>query len=283
LSDDCDSQPVKLLRARPCAHGMSDALVPGKEDSDRFDRTRRIGWIDLDSVHSMRCLVIGAGALGNEVVKNLVLSGFRDLALVDMDHIVLSNLNRCLFFREENSQSKEMKALVVAERAMELDPVVKIESRTCRIEELTEDGWGEFDIVLGCLDNIAARLHANSHSYQMGIPYIDGGTNGMAGKVQVVLPPRTPCFQCGLNRSHYRVLEKRFSCTGREVSYFEPKMPAEITTTSVIAAIQVREALKIASGLEDRCIRHAFFYNGMTGMSEEFEMSFDPDCPLHQL
>ena len=262
---------------------MSDALVPGKEDSDRFDRTKRIGWIDLDSVHSMRCLVIGAGALGNEVVKNLVLSGFRDLVLVDMDHIVLSNLNRCLFFREGNSQRKEMKALVVAERAMELDPVVKIESRTCRIEELTEDSWGEFNIVLGCLDNIAARLHANSHSYQMDIPYIDGGTSGMAGKVQVVLPPRTPCFQCGLNRSHYRVLEKRFSCTGREVSYFEPKMPAEITTTSVIAAIQVREALKIASGLEDRCIRHAFFYNGMTGMSEEFEMSFDPDCPLHQL
>jgi molybdopterin/thiamine biosynthesis adenylyltransferase len=261
---------------------MSDALIPGKEDTDRFDRTRRIGWIDLETVHKMRCLVIGAGALGNEVMKNLVLSGFRNLVLVDMDHIVLSNLNRCLFFREGDSRRKEMKAVVVAEKAMILDPEVSIESRTCRVEELTEESWGEFDIVFGCLDNISARLHANSHSYHKCIPYIDGGTNGMAGKVQVVLPPRTPCFQCGLNRSHYRVLEKRFSCTGREVSYFEPKVPAEITTTSVIAAIQVREALKIASRLGEKCIRHAFYYNGMNGMSEELEISFDPDCPLHQ-
>ena len=262
---------------------MSDALIPGKADADRFDRTKRIGCIDLEEVHRKRCLVIGAGALGNEVLKNLVLSGFRSIVIVDMDHIVLSNLNRCLFFREGNSRRRELKAVVLAERSKELDPDAEIEYRTTRIEEMTEESWGEFDIIFGCLDNIAARLHANSHSYHNGVPYIDGGTDGMAGKVQVVISPTTPCLQCGLNRSHYRVLEKRYSCTGREVSYYEPKMAAEITTTSVIAAIQVREALKIASGLEEKCVRHAFYYNGLTGMSEELELSIDPDCPLHQL
>jgi hypothetical protein len=58
-------------------------------------------------------------------------------------------------------------------------------------------------------------------------------------------------------------------------------MPAEITTTSVVAAIQVRETIKIACGLEERCIRNVFHYNGMTGMSQELELSIDPDCPLH--
>ena len=116
-------------------------------------------------------------------------------------------------------------------------------------------GSASFDLVFGCLDNIAARLHVNSHSYLARSPYIDGGTNGFRGKVQVVIPPETPCLQCAMNRTHYRVMEKRFSCTGSDVSYFEPKMPAEITTTSVVAAIQVREAVKLASGRQEKCIQ----------------------------
>jgi len=260
---------------------MSDPIVPGREDGDRFDRARRIEWVDLDALAEAECLVVGAGALGNEVVKDLVLSGMRNITLVDMDQVVLSNLNRCLFFREEDDRDRAMKAEIVAERGMQLDPGVEIRAVVSRIEELHETEWERFDVVLGCLDNIMARLHANSHSYHAGIPYIDGGTFGMAGKVQMVIPPETPCFQCGLNRTHYRVLEKRFSCTGRDVSFFEPKMPAEITTTSVVAAIQVREAVKFISGRGDNCIRHVFHYNGMTGMSETLELSIDPECPLH--
>jgi len=259
---------------------MSGTIQVG-HDEDRFDRSRRIDLLDMDSINDARCLVVGAGALGNEVVKNLVLSGFRELTLVDMDHVVLSNLNRCIFFKEIDSRGRRMKAEVVAERGMGLDPDVSIEPRVCRIEDLPEDEWREHDIVLGCLDNVMARLHSNSHSYHSKIPYIDGGTYGMSGKVQVVLPPETPCFQCGLNRSHYRVLEKRFSCTGSDVTFFEPKMPAEITTTSVVAAIQTREAIKIACDLQERCIKNVFHYNGMTGLSEELELSIDPECPLH--
>jgi hypothetical protein len=86
-----------------------------------------------------------------------------------------------------------------------------------------------------------------------------------------------------MNRSHYRVMEKRFSCTGADVSYFEPKMPAEITTTSLVAAIQVREALKMASGQADKCIRNVMFYDGLNGTSEQFEVDVDSDCPMHQL
>lgn len=256
-------------------------MVPGGADIDRFDRSRRIDWIDLDSVLQTNCLVVGAGALGNEVVKNLVLSGFRSIVIVDMDHIVTSNLNRCLFFREGESYRRELKAKVLAEKAGELDSEVRVEARVSRIQELPDHDWEHFDVVLGCLDNIAARLHVNSHAYHMGIPYIDGGTYGMAGKVQVILPPSTPCFQCGLNRSHYRVLEKRFSCTGKDVTFFEPKIPAEITTTSLIAAVQVREAMKITSGMMDKCIKHVLHYNGLTGMYEELELLIDSECPLH--
>lgn len=58
-------------------------------------------------------------------------------------------------------------------------------------------------------------------------------------------------------------------------------MPAEITTTSVVAAIQVREAVKIMSGKEMDCIKHVLHYNGLTNASENLELSIDPQCPMH--
>ncbi len=251
-------------------------------DQDRLERSRRISWLDMDHIAATKCLVVGAGALGNEVVKDLVLSGFQNIELVDMDHVVRSNLNRCVFFREGDAEQKLMKSKIVATRARELDPSATIVPSIAKIETYDMERFRSFDLVLGCLDNIAARLHVNSHSYLARIPYIDGGTSGFRGKVQVVIPPDTPCLQCAMNRSHYRVMEKRFSCTGTDVSYFEPKMPAEITTTSVVAAIQVREALKLASGKGETCIRNVMFYDGLNGTSEQLEVDIDSDCPMHQ-
>jgi molybdopterin-synthase adenylyltransferase len=260
-----------------------ETLRPGMFDRDRLERSRRIAWLDMGRIETTKCLVVGAGALGNEVVKDLVLSGFKHIELIDMDHVVRSNLNRCVFFREGDADRREMKAEVVARRAAELDPSSMIVPSIARIETYDLDRFRSFDLVLGCLDNIAARLHVNSHSFLARVPYIDGGTDGFRGKVQVVLPPSSPCIQCAMNRSHYRVLEKRFSCTGTDVSYFEPKMPAEITTTSAIAAIQVREALKLVSGRSENCIRNVMYYDGLNGTESQLEVDIDRDCPMHNL
>ena len=116
-------------------------------DRDRFDRMKRIDWVDMDSIQRSRCLVVGAGALGNEVVKDLVLAGFRRITVVDMDFIVTSNLSRCLFFRDSDVK-RVMKADVVASRASEIDPDAEIRPVVADIRDL--DDW-DYDIVLGCL------------------------------------------------------------------------------------------------------------------------------------
>jgi len=256
-------------------------LRAGDADRDRWDRSRRVGGLDIDKVQKASFLVIGAGALGNEVVKDLVLAGARRLTVVDMDRVVRSNLNRCVFFREGDHEAGTPKVEAVAERARELDPSVDIATFDGRIEALPDGEWGKHDVALGCLDNVAARLHANAFSYHQGVPYIDGGTNGFAGRVQAVVPPSTPCLQCGLNRSHYRILEKRHSCTGSDVTFYEPKVPAEITTTAIVAAVQAREALKLVSGRADTVVRHVVHYHGLRNTWEELELTIDPECPLH--
>ena len=235
---------------------------------------RRIEWLDVERIRSSRCLVVGAGALGNEVVKCMVLAGFTDITVVDMDEIATSNLSRCLFFRENDVKAK--KADAVAERASGMYSDVKVKGIVSRIQDY--DGW-DHDIVMGCLDNISARLHVNSRAKYDRMPYVDGATDGFRGKVQVVLPDG-PCLECGMNKSHMKVLDTRFSCTGSGVM-FVPKVASEITTTSVIAAIQVREAMKILSGRSDLCIKDTMFYDGETGTMENLESSIGHDCPNH--
>ncbi len=235
----------------------------------------------MDAIIGARCLVIGAGALGNEVVKNLILSGVTNLTIVDMDAVVLSNLNRCVFFRTEDALAGRDKAQVIAHRAKGLNEAAMIEVIVGRVQDLPAERFKEHDLVFGCLDNVAARLHSNSHSYFHGVPYIDGATMGTSGKVQVVIPPSTPCLQCAMNRTHYRLMEKRFSCTGNDVTFFEPKMAAEITTTSAVAAVQVREGLKILSGRKDECIKNVWYYDGLANRSDVLEVDFDPECSAH--
>ena len=256
-------------------------LKVGIHDEDKFERLKRIGWIDLEKVEKANILVVGAGALGNEVIKNLVLSGFKNISLVDMDFIVKSNLNRCVFFLDSDAAEKKMKADVLAEKARLLEPTVNITPYTKKIQELPEDFIRQHTIVLGCLDNILARMHLNSHTYHAKIPYIDGGTLGVVGKVQVILPPETPCLECTMNKMHMKNLEKLFSCTGRDVTFFEPKLAAEITTTSIISAIQVRETLKIVCGHKDWIVKNIFYYDGTRNVSEILEASIDANCIHH--
>jgi len=63
-------------------------------DEDRYDRQKRVENWDQECISNAKCLVIGAGALGNEVVKNLAQLGIKRIYLVDFDDVVMANLNR---------------------------------------------------------------------------------------------------------------------------------------------------------------------------------------------
>ncbi len=242
--------------------------------ADRFNRMRMIEFLDLDAIHECRCLVVGAGALGNEVVKDLVLSGFRYITLVDHDVISRSNLSRCLFFREKDVGSVK-KARAIASRARSIDPDAWVRPNISRIQFVD---MSDHDIILGCVDNIDARIHINSHARFLSIPYIDGATHGLRGKVQTVLSDG-PCLQCAMNRTHVKQMERHFSCSGDDV--FVTPIPSDITTTAVIAGMMVREAMKIVSGRSDLCSRDMCYYDGEKGTTELLDVPVDPTCPNH--
>jgi molybdopterin/thiamine biosynthesis adenylyltransferase len=257
-------------------------VITTRKGEDRFDRSKRIPWFDLDRTQAARVLVVGVGALGNEVVKNLVLSGVGRLTLVDMDRVVRSNLNRCVFFTPEDAQENRLKVEAVAERAGRLDDGVEIRTEAQRIEDLGEGIFQGQDVIVGCLDNLATRVHVNANAYWMGTPYVDGGTMGLMGKVHAVVPPDTSCIECTLNSSHYRIIENRYSCTGVDTTFVEPKLASEVTTTAVVAAVQSREVMKLVNGRRDLVLANLFYYDGNRNVSDVLKVAINPDCPNHE-
>ncbi|KAF8732538.1 Ubiquitin-activating enzyme active site, partial [Rhizoctonia solani] len=151
---------------------------------------------------SAKTLVVGAGGIGCELLKNLVLSGFGEITLLDLDTIDLSNLNRQFLFRKKDV--KQSKALVAAATAQPFNPSVKIYPIHGNIKEPQFDvGWfKQFDIVMNALDNLDARRHVNKMCIAAGIPLIESGTAGYLGQVQPLMhhalhsPSETECFEC---------------------------------------------------------------------------------------
>ncbi len=264
----------------PTPTGVETISLESKSE-DRFERSSRIAWIDLPRVQATRVLLVGAGALGNEVAKNLVLSGFRRFTLVDMDRVVFSNLNRCLFFTEADARGHELKVNAVRRGMLALASGLEVDTHSDRVENLPEGVFADHDLIMGCVDNAAARIHVNAHAYFRGRPYIDGGTLGMVGKVQVVRPPETPCVQCTMNKTHMAEVARRYSCTGGGMTFVDAPMAAEVTTTAAVAAVQAREAVKIASGRGESALAHLWYYDGLKGTAEVLKVARNPGCPVH--
>ncbi|XP_017464924.1 PREDICTED: SUMO-activating enzyme subunit 2 [Rhagoletis zephyria] len=149
-----------------------------------------------EKIRKSKILVVGAGGIGCEILKNLVLSGFPDIEIIDLDTIDLSNLNRqFLFHREHVGKSK---AQVARESALQFNPDVKIQAYHDSIMA-TDYGvnfFKKFDIVLNALDNRAARNHVNRMCLHAEVPLIESGTAGYNGQVELIKKGLTQCYEC---------------------------------------------------------------------------------------
>ena len=134
-------------------------------DSDKFDRQKRIlGW-DQKKISEATVIIVGAGATGNEVVKNLVLTGIGKIILIDYDLIDVSNLNRCVLFSSQSALNKDYKVDAVKKACEELNPDTEIISIKKDLKDIDKGLYKKADVVCSCLDNVEARLEANNYSY----------------------------------------------------------------------------------------------------------------------
>ncbi|KAI0484379.1 hypothetical protein GGR56DRAFT_22870 [Xylariaceae sp. FL0804] len=168
---------------------------PATMDRDSFNRQSQ-GPTLHTSVKEARVLMIGAGGIGCELLKNLVLSGFGEVHIVDLDTIDLSNLNRQFLFRHEHI--KKSKALVAKEAAQRFNPNIKLVAHHANIKDahFNVEWFRGFRLVFNALDNLEARRHANRMCLAADVPLIESGTTGFNGQVQVIKKGVTACYDC---------------------------------------------------------------------------------------
>ncbi len=266
-------------------------------DSDIFDRQKRIkGW-NQSEISNSTIMVIGVGAIGNEVVKNLVLIGVGKIILIDYDFINPSNLNRCILFNVENLQQKEYKVDVIKDACNKLNPDVEIITVKKDLNEIDKSFYEKSDVICSCVDNIEARLEANNYAYYYEIPFVDSGIDEFYGSVQSVYSgvKNTACLQCNVSDMDLELMWKKFSCTGEELDNKDGEtmrlIPAIITTTSIIGGLQSQQVIKFILGIEyfkenkkwnpnigEPLIGKQLNYNGLLNKFEVIEKLKNPQC-----
>jgi molybdopterin/thiamine biosynthesis adenylyltransferase len=247
---------------------------------DRYSRLSLIPWWDQKKIQQTRALVIGAGALGNEILKNLALLGFQQIVVVDLDKIEESNLSRTVLYRSEDVGT--YKAEAAARSVKAISPETTIQPLVANV--LHDCGLGLFawsDVILAGLDNREARLWINRCAWKVNRPWIDGAIEGINGVARVFLPGKAPCYECTLGETDWKLLEQRMSCNllTRESSV-EGKVATTPTISSIIAGIQVQEAIKLIHGLPTMA-SHGYNFEGLNHTSYLVEYTANPDCMSH--
>ncbi|CCD63395.1 NEDD8-activating enzyme E1 catalytic subunit [Caenorhabditis elegans] len=179
------------------------------------DSAYKVPWFvpgpeNFEALQNTKILVIGAGGLGCELLKNLALSGFRTIEVIDMDTIDVSNLNRQFLFRE--SDVGKSKAEVAAAFVQQRVVGCQVTAHNCRIEDKGQEFYRKFSIIICGLDSIPARRWINGMLCDLVlemadgkpdentiIPMIDGGTEGFKGNARVIYPKFTACIDCTLD------------------------------------------------------------------------------------
>jgi adenylyltransferase/sulfurtransferase len=247
---------------------------------DRYHRQRLIPWWEQERLAAARVLVIGAGALGNEILKLLALSGVGHIMIFDMDRIEVSNLSRTVLFKETDAGA--LKAEVAAQRVAELNPQTVAVGRAQNI--MHELGLGVFlwaDVVICGLDNREARMFVNISCARTKRTWIDGAIEGLSGIVRVFDPARTACYECTMNETDRKLVRDRLSCAmlARDAIQ-QGHVPTTSVAASFIAALEVQEAIKYLHG-QPTLYGEGIHFNGTWNDFTRVQYKRRDDCVAH--
>ena len=165
-----------------------------------------LGDVIVDKLHATKIFVVGSGAIGCEILKNLAAMGVGTMnegkvVVTDMDTIEKSNLSRQLLFRD--GDIGKFKSVAAREAVLRFCPFMQIEAHASKVGEAGNGDANPFDdsfwssgvdVVLNALDNVEARLFMDRQCVTNKKALIDAGTMGPKGNVQVIVPDKSESY-----------------------------------------------------------------------------------------
>jgi adenylyltransferase/sulfurtransferase len=255
--------------------------APGPTPPDRYARQRAIGGFDQDRLAASTVLVLGMGALGNELASHLAIAGVGRLVLADFDVVELTNLHRTLLFEE--ADLGRFKVDAARDALLKRCPDLRVDIIAGDLRFAV--GHGRFrraDVVAGCLDSVEARAAAARSCALAGVPYVDSGTAGLAGEVRFYDARSGACYECGLDGYQRGRVLTRWSCTGLSLRREAPgeAAPALGATSGVVGSHQALGVLLTLVG-RPPVFGVAHTYDGRTGRMEASALQRSASCPNH--
>uniref|UniRef100_A0A8C1YAR1 Ubiquitin-like modifier-activating enzyme 6 n=1 Tax=Cyprinus carpio TaxID=7962 RepID=A0A8C1YAR1_CYPCA len=171
---------------------------------DRYDALRAcIGESMCLKLHKFRVFMVGCGAIGCEMLKNLALLGVGlsrqsgEICITDPDLIEKSNLNRQFLFRPQHIQRP--KSTTAAAATLEINPEMQIDAHLNKVCPATEDIYSDaffshLNLVVTALDNVEARRYVDSRSVSNQKALLDSGTMGTKGHTEIIVPYLTESY-----------------------------------------------------------------------------------------
>ncbi|HME10705.1 MAG TPA: ThiF family adenylyltransferase [Bryobacteraceae bacterium] len=245
-------------------------MTPADPSEDRYSRQIRfqpIGPAGQEKLLDARVTIVGCGALGSFQAGALARAGIGNLRIVDRDYVEWSNLQRQWLFDESDARDSLPKAVAAARKIAAINAQVRVEPV---VSDLTSGNAEELlsaaDLLLDGTDNFETRFLLNDWAVRESVPWIYGAAVGSYGLTMSVLPGITACLQC---------------------IYPEPPSGPQPTCetagvlgpiTSLIASLQVAEAIKILCGAApSSAITTVDVWSGVIRQTARPQR--DPQCP----
>jgi molybdopterin-synthase adenylyltransferase len=215
---------------------------------DRYARHRLIPGFSQELISSLSLGIVGAGAIGNEVIKNLLLMGVGNLDVYDFDTAEFSNLTRSVFLRESDVGIN--KAQVVVNRAAQLHPAASLRAFAGPIDrQLSLSQFARYNMVIAAVDNIEARLRINDMALLTNTPWINVAIDSRSVVVEM-FPASSDsnplaCYACNLPDSAFERVAQRYSCGGlQRAAYLARTVPTTAITASAAGALACSEIIR---------------------------------------
>lgn len=160
------------------------------------DLIKIVGQENYEKIRKTKCLLVGTGGIGSELLKDLISMEFGEIHLVDLDTIDLSNLNRQFLFRKRDIKQPKSTTAVKAVQKFANSKLVPYTANIMDTSIFPLHWFNQFDIIFNALDNLAARRYVNKISQFLKLPLLESGTAGFDGYIQPIIPNKTECFDC---------------------------------------------------------------------------------------
>ena len=218
-----------------------------------------------DKIKTSKILVIGAGAGGNEVLKNLALMGFGNFTIVDFDPIEDSNLSRTtLFTKEDVGKSKSEIASNTLNR-ISLHESPNIKGINAKIQDVGKQIFFDHDIIVCCVDTMDARAYINDWCVKLNKPFFEMGFEKFT--VQISFFPNEnstdSCLREIIGQGNFSGARQSCSKLKMEDLHLEhiPTIQVAAGMAGVLIATEIILYLKGESRLKNKILQYASEYH----------------------